>query len=294
MTNTNLSVNDFILTDQFDPTTDQPTAQWVLITSPVATEWLKRNVHNRPMAESVVNKYETDIRADAWTTTSATIAFDTDGNLIDGQHRMTAISRVDDAEIILLVVTGLPTAAQRRIDRGRTRTHGQQITMDGQKNGNAISAAARVRIMWENGLLFGDKNPTRSRSVITDSRLDDWIENHEPAVQFMTATLRVARSIPAPPRIVMAATSRFAEVDHEEATEFLVNLRDGGMALGNPVNTLRERLYRIQGMNQRVSDRDYLAFFILAWNSSREGRTMAKFQRPRGGSWSADNFPTTR
>lgn len=286
-----IPIDNVIYGDELDMHAPQPRLQWVRITPEVAAEWLKRNEHNRPMSEVTIARYEADIRAGAWDTTSATIAFDTSGRLIDGQHRLTGMTRVASAEVIFPVVTGLAPEAQRRIDRGRTRQHGQQLTLEGQPYGSAVSAAVRVRITWDEGFLFRDRT---ARSAISDARLDSWIAGHPEQVKFIVEMTPIVKQIPAAPRLLAAAGSRFAELDRGAAVKYLTDLRDGGLALGDPVNTLRDRLHRIRLEGKQLPDRDYLAFFVQAWNLRRSSRQMVRFQRPRGGSWTADNFPNPR
>ena len=62
------------------------------ITPALATEWLdKHNSVNRKISEPTVQSYAMDMKNGRWTLTHQGIAFDTEGNLQDGQHRLWAI-----------------------------------------------------------------------------------------------------------------------------------------------------------------------------------------------------------
>ncbi len=93
----------------------------VKVTPSLAKRLLERNVRNRKISEKVVQKYVEEIRAGEWGLTPAGVGFDSDGVLVDGQHRLAAIVRSGLAAP-LLVVVGLPRACQEKVDRQRRRT----------------------------------------------------------------------------------------------------------------------------------------------------------------------------
>lgn len=65
--------------------------QIIDVSPTLAQEWLKKNVFNRVLSKNVVSKYAYDMKNNDWTLTHQGIAFDTDGNLADGQHRLQAV-----------------------------------------------------------------------------------------------------------------------------------------------------------------------------------------------------------
>jgi hypothetical protein len=63
----------------------------VHVTPEVAERFLEKNHSNRKVRESVVDTYAKDMTEGRWEQTHQGIAFDSDGNLMDGQHRLMAI-----------------------------------------------------------------------------------------------------------------------------------------------------------------------------------------------------------
>ena len=57
----------------------------------LAARWLDGNTHNRPLKQTLVDRFVRDMQAGRWRLTHQGIAFDADGMLIDGQHRLWAI-----------------------------------------------------------------------------------------------------------------------------------------------------------------------------------------------------------
>jgi hypothetical protein len=64
----------------------------VIVTPELAERWLQKNhPSNRPIAWQRVEAFANDMRAGAWILTHQGIAFDANGYLIDGQHRLHAV-----------------------------------------------------------------------------------------------------------------------------------------------------------------------------------------------------------
>lgn len=61
------------------------------ITPEIAKRYLEHNRCNRKMRPGDVNFYASQMRAGLWKLTHEGIAFDTEGNLADGQHRLLAV-----------------------------------------------------------------------------------------------------------------------------------------------------------------------------------------------------------
>lgn len=114
----------------------------VLVTSTVAEKWLATQRVNRVLNRHTVLAYRRDMIDGRWAFTGDPIRFDVDGCLIDGQHRLTALSLTEGYPKTLefVVVRGLPPEAQLSMDQGRRRSSGQQLQLTGIKNSTSISA----------------------------------------------------------------------------------------------------------------------------------------------------------
>ncbi len=123
------------------------------VTPELADLWLtKHNNINRNLSQSTVDSYALDMKNGRWALTHQGIAFDTDGNLQDGQHRLWAIV-LSGVTLQMNVARGVPVEdstsgtnlkTMDAIDRNRVRTTGQQMSLShGIKNGNVVAAALR-------------------------------------------------------------------------------------------------------------------------------------------------------
>lgn len=108
------------------------------------------NPHNRNISERRSSVFAREMRAGRWITTHQGIAFDENGDLIDGQNRLRGVV-IANVPVTMLVTTGLPVSVKMGgvdirtmdvVDRGETRTLAQQLAVShGIANSTNVSAA---------------------------------------------------------------------------------------------------------------------------------------------------------
>lgn len=260
----------------------------VPVDAATALRWLGRNMKNRNVLQSVVQRYRRDMAAGRWEDTGDPIRFDYFGSLIDGQHRLLALSEVDGLTLNLLVIRGLTPDSQRAMDQGRKRTPGDQLGLLGIKEANAVAAAVKKFIAWDGGMLFRDTNLT---SNISSSEIEEWVQDHPEEIEALNPLLTFTKQNDAPPSINACAAIAFNGIDREATATFFSLLARGAGTEGHPIVALDKRLQRMRRENVKLPDREYLALFIVAWNAWRQGRTISKLQRPASGRFSEENFP---
>lgn len=92
-----------------------------VITPEVASQYLARNRKNRSIRKQEVECYAREIKRGNFVVTHQGIAFDAEGNLIDGQHRLLAIAMAG-CPVKMMVTRGLDADTLAVVDRGATRT----------------------------------------------------------------------------------------------------------------------------------------------------------------------------
>jgi hypothetical protein len=132
------------------PETDGP----VTVTPAMAKSWLdNRNLErNRRYSTAIEAKYATEMRAGLWKTTHQGIAFDWDGFLLDGQHRLGAIVRVDKP-IRLDIRVGCDPDTFDVLDVGHKRAANQLIQ---HTHAKVMSSAARFVGVIDGMIRTGD------------------------------------------------------------------------------------------------------------------------------------------
>jgi hypothetical protein len=102
-------------------TTSPIRSEMVTVTPAMAIRWLENaNIRNRKLSQNHINKLARDIKNGQWKLTHAGIAFDPNGVLLDGQHRLWAIVE-SETPIDLMVFYNVPNEALMAIDCGKSR-----------------------------------------------------------------------------------------------------------------------------------------------------------------------------
>lgn len=97
------------------------TTEKLLVTPAMADEWLTKNHNNRNVTGPRVDLFIRLIKEGKFCLTHQGVAFYEDGDLADGQTRLTAISKAG-VPVWMFVTRGLPRTAIHAIDGGRPRT----------------------------------------------------------------------------------------------------------------------------------------------------------------------------
>jgi len=96
----------------------------IRINPAIASAWLEKNTINRPLRRTVVEGYKSALERGEHRLTHQGIAFAESGELLDGQHRLTAISEMPSKFSLEMMVTrGLSSDAFKAIDLGLKRSH---------------------------------------------------------------------------------------------------------------------------------------------------------------------------
>lgn len=215
------------------------------ISPATAARYLEKNVINRPISERMVTDYAHDMELGRWVLTEESIAFDREGNLVQGQHRLSAIVK-SGKTIKLRVTRNAPDILSIR-DRGRQRRVGDFL----QWSDHTIVEGDTKRIVAWLGILqlMRDKAAARYRV----SSCQDILEEHEPAVKWLTQT--ATSKVHAP----ICGALIFAYPGHESHCETFLDLYISGAGLekGSPVLALRNRALRANQTLKKTGDKHW-------------------------------------
>lgn len=144
------------------------------ITPAMAEQYLNYNKINRPLRKGIVEKYAMDMTDGNWPLTHQAIAFDEQGNILDGQHRLWAVIE-SGKTISMMVVRGLESQVRDFIDQGLPRT-----TVDVAKLRDPDSNITQFFGATARRMMIG----CRSNVVYTRPQIVNFMEKHEKAIHF--------------------------------------------------------------------------------------------------------------
>lgn len=220
-----------------DGTTSIFSATIEIVTPPMAEAYLAKMRPNRKIRDGRVTMWAGLMEAEKWRLTNQGIAFDSDGYLIDGQHRLWGVIR-SGKPVAFLVVRGLPTAAQNLIDGGTPRKAGDQFDITfATRDGKQRVAIARVIHLLRTGWAA----PTQA--IPTEEAFAQ-IERYRAEIEWALGVFPSRRAVaPAP---VVGAWCYAYPTAPEQIAEFADSYVNGaGLDRGDPLLLLREHVISV-------------------------------------------------
>lgn len=275
MTINSVTVDELALTLARNDTQQQVDVQLVTVTPGMAKDWLQRNTHNRSLRDRAVGDYARDMAAGQWRQNGETIKFAADGTLLDGQHRLKAIT-LANVPVPMLVVTGLDRDTQETMDAGRKRTTADAFALRGETHFTVLASVLKRVWLWDHGdyKFSGNQVPTTAECTAL-------LREHPEIRRSAEIASRVHQTFKYMPQsIVGTAHVLFTRIDPSESAWFFTRLGDGAeLALGHPILTLRTRAMS-EAADRRTTPADrHMAYLVRTWNAVRDGRELTRIQQ---------------
>lgn len=239
----------------------------------LAAEWLKSNTNNRAVSDKAVARLADAITNGRWVTTHQGIAFDRDGVLIDGQHRLHAVV-LAGVSINVEVTSGLDRSAVDAIDNGGRGVRrvgdvlriNDGVTLNNSEVG-ALTAAARI---LSTGTLL-------SSGRISVFELREANKAHGAALAaVLDAMGRDCNSRVTPAPVVGSLIITYA-VEPKATVEFAQMLKTGAsLSANHPVLALRNFLMTRPGVSGTEVREDVSLKTFAAFAAFVDGRPLSR------------------
>lgn len=250
-----------------------PSVKWQLVTigPELAQEWLDNYTRklNRNLSSNTVNRFARDMRRGKWIFNGEPLQFDTDGQLMNGQHRLNAVVNSETTQQFL-IVTGLPEEAHEGMDSGKPRSPGDVLTLSGWRDGNALAVMARIALSVDLS-----PNVARASRSFTTQEIKLRVER-DPRLQEIATDI-----LPELPNSLYQLASRsvvgycfyrFDQINPDAALEFMHSLGTlANLPENSPILALHRRLSGMAPGRPATRQWETIAYFFMAWNAWRKG-----------------------
>ncbi|MGO8993924.1 MAG: hypothetical protein ACLQVI_11385 [Polyangiaceae bacterium] len=236
----------------------------IAVTPELAKAWLQRNVINRPLVERHVEDLVWEVKNGQWKLTHQGIAFNRRGELIDGQHRLTAIARAGGTMHVRVTfnVDGSydsPIDTGLRVRRAHDILH---LTPRDVAICNALLALERSSHHQGSASKIGQVHAQHRAGI-------DWVKQTFPFQRGITASLLAAHAFahPAAPRDVASFAKQF--------------LSHTGSSSNEPAIVLHRYLERSSRTALRGRELSFAALRCL--EAHCQGQTLARLSATESG-----------
>lgn len=253
------------------PSTTQ--AEWVWVTPDEAQKMLQHNSVNRDLRPHDMESYERMMRDGTWGICIEPIAFDTNGNLINGQHRLTAQVRSETSHW-WLVIKDVPPEANKTVNAGARVRLSDVLKYNGETNYIVLAGVTNNAYMWQHDLLG-----VATRVQPMEGEL--FLDQHPELRHSTDLARRVAQSsvIDIGATVLGCAHWIISQANNVyEADRFLMRMAQLHYEKpGSAILALLRRMNRA-GLekHQRPTIRDQIAAVIKVWNFDVEGRYVSR------------------
>jgi hypothetical protein len=253
----------------------EPEVALELITPEIARRWLAANYGNRELTPSHAEVLVRAMKRGEWGLGWDGIAFDVDGRLLNGQHRLAAVALSGVAQRFV-IARGWPKNSAEYNDHGKKRTLSEILQMRGVPDYRNLAGAIKFTWYYMRHETFQPPKvgPTVSEQLALWDR-----HSGEDGDGGLLDALRRARLLsdkgkrsPMPITPGAALLYLFSHIEPTDADTFFVKLADGTeLAEGDPILVLRNQLMRSRLKGNKVSQHVKAAWTILAWNAWQDG-----------------------
>jgi hypothetical protein len=252
------------------------------ITPETAAYWIEHRAKpNCRHSDARIKKYAKLMEDGLFLTTHQGIAFDWDGKIHDGYHRLHAIVKYGQP-LKMMVTFGLDPDSFRALDMGFTRTPGHMLRLEGvDKNPDALAGGIRLFLRYTEAL---EKNEISGAGATTTEMVLAFHEQNpdfaELGQEFMIMSYRWQKFISA--SVGLSFTYMAIKKRHPQALliSFLKGLGTGeDLSTGSPILALRNRLTNARDTTTlNVKPEEVLAMTIRSYNAWMRKRAMKTVQ----------------
>lgn len=262
------------------PHTMTASIQLETIEPAMAEMFLQENTNqNRNIKKAKVEMFAKDIESGNWRITHQGIAFDWNGKLVDGQHRLHAIIKANKP-IEMYVYRGLDPSTFSVLDTGTSRTAGDFLKKLSFSNTGTVAASVRLVLRYGKESVT-DPASTSKMSCISHSQIESFCHSNyelvESASQLAHSAYRQFKGLR------KSGTAAFLLLAHEinvetfvGAQRFVERIAAGAdLHKGSVELAFRNYLSTTNIRTHNLNSTDFsLAILIKAWNRYVDGATI--------------------
>lgn len=241
------------------------TNQLETVTPDMAKRFLKDNVKNRKLKKRLVDQIANDIKKGQFHLTHQGIAFDTKGELLDGQHRLAAIVQAGKS-VPLYVTRGLDPEMMNVVDVGAKRTQSDMLGIHGYENATVLAAAAQI---YYNYMQDNFAMTQKSGRYVNNFELLGFVQDHPELIDACkwVGNNKKVRQL-GYPAVITAFWVILHKKNKTKAGEFFkVLIENYSEKRNHPAMVLNEHILRKKAQDKKLPRAYLMAAFCRSWEN---------------------------
>ena len=248
-----------------------------------AAEMLEANTSNRPLSRSTVRSFAEAMRRGEWLVTHQGIAFDVDGVLVDGQHRLAAIV-VAELPVEMMVFTDVEPGTFDVLDTGKKRNAADVLAIKGEKSTTLLAAMVRTVWQYQNR---PDQSWSGGAAGVTNHQIVQTLEANPGLRDYATVGDRIASETGMIRSAAGAAAYLVDQANPRKKTrmaEWHEGIAEGaGLDKNDPRLMFRKAMFAMArkqaGVVQRRRDnREHVVLYLKAFNAWAEAAPLSQLR----------------
>lgn len=245
----------------------------LFVTPEIAKKFLSKNDINRPLKPYAISDYSRQMGVGLWEeNTGIPLLFATDGTLLDGQQRLSALIKAN-ISMYFYIIKGLDKDVFSVIDKHLRRTSADTFHSLQIENSSQLSSGIRRYFNLKSGkLAFASAIKISDKELLTlyYNRVDFWNN----AIVMCRNWYSIDRMLS--PSDYLAFYAFFRDIDEDGAFDFMSMLGEGiNLSIGSPIKALRDRLITSKSNPKlKLMQFEKTALIIKAWNLFRQNKSV--------------------
>jgi hypothetical protein len=269
--------------------TTTPTITQEHITPEVALQYLDLMPVNRRLSQARVDRLTSTMAAGTWNEHLVDpLRFDTNGHLIDGQHRLWALVS-SGVSLNFFVARNIPLDGIYLIDTGRARTLADALHINGEVDSYSLAGAVNFYSEW---CINGALQKNSAGSTLTPLQGLAIYKDNPGLKAGVTAGNSLRKHLKGGAGRWAAIVYILRTIDNDDADAFITHLTTGeDLHPAHPILQLRKRLLEDAMALRKLYIREYSALVFKTWNLWRKGQTTPRKLAWRAGGKSPEAYP---
>jgi hypothetical protein len=246
---------------------------------PMAQKMLDNQIHNRKLKNQLIYRLIQDLKAGKWPLTGEAIIENDKGQVINGQHRLTAIVK-SGIPMVTLIIRGIKEDAEAAIDTGRQRTPGDVFQLRGVNFSSFISRTSKLMVMFDTKLdeIIEAQRITRDIGTISNPVIYQYYLDHKNEIE--TACFHFKKNHPSiikTGRSVMSFVLAYLKrIDEAKAYEFIESYETGTLKNKNwrPLMEIRDDFMTRDRKKVKLNELHKISTLFGLWNVIYHGDSL--------------------